>query len=83
MCIRDRNRSYEGLVKRLEFEGIKYMKCLPWEMKIDDYFDDTFINDKNLPDVVMKVVEEYDDKITYLMSVSYTHLDVYRRQCIL
>ena len=30
-------------------------------MKIDDYFDNTVVNDNNLPDVVIDIVNEYDD----------------------
>ena len=33
---------------------------------MDDYFDDTVVNDRLLPDVAMDVVEEYADR-TYLM----------------
>ena len=71
MCIRDRRiielftlrSSYDELKERLELK------------EIDDYFDDTFINDKNLPYDVMSVVEEYDDKITYLMLTKNTDGD--------
>ena len=36
---------------------------LPCEIEIDEYFDNTVGNDANLPDVVMNVVEEYDDRM--------------------
>ena len=34
------------------------MKCLPGEMKIDDYVDDTVVDDIRLPDDVIYIVEE-------------------------
>ena len=37
------------------------------EREIDDYFDNPVVNDNNLPDVVIDIVNEYNDKITYFM----------------
>ena len=85
--------SYDELKERLELkEMINNMKCLPAEIDIDDYFDDTFINDNNLPDVVIDIVEEYNDKITYLMlnkntdgdRTRITHVDclLYTSRCV-
>ena len=47
--------------EKFELKEIDDIKYLPCEIDIDDYFDDTVVNDKNLPDVVMDIVEEYDD----------------------
>ena len=55
-------------------EKIDNMKCLPCEIKIDDYFDDTVVEDKHLPYDVIDIVEEYD-KITYLMLTNNTDGD--------
>ena len=55
-------RNYKELIERLEVKKINNMKCLPWEMKIDDYFEDTVLNDKHLPNDVIDIVEEYDDR---------------------
>ena len=44
-------------------------------MKIDDYFDDTVVNDKHLPNDVIDVVEEYNDTITYLVVTKITDGD--------
>ena len=60
------SRSYQELKERLELKEIDDIKYLPCEIEMDDYFDDTVVNDENLPDVVMNVVEEYDDRM-YLM----------------
>ena len=82
MCIRDRrycdererkreieifeiNRGYEMLVQSLDIQ-IGEKIDLPCEIEMDDYFDDTVVNDENLPDVVMDIVEEYADRM-YLM----------------
>ena len=51
----------QELIERLEVEKINNTKCLPYEMKIDDYFDNTVVNEENLPDVVIDIVNEYDD----------------------
>ena len=50
------------------------MKCLPCEIDIDGYFDDTVVDDRHLPCDVMDIVEEYD-KITYLMLTKNTDGD--------
>ena len=56
------NRSYEMLVQSLDIErGEK--SNLHCEIEMDDYFDNTAVNDANLPDVVINVVEEYDDRM--------------------
>ena len=52
--------SYKRLKERLELKEIYDMKCLHCERKINEYFDNIFINDNNLPDVV---VEEYNNKV--------------------
>ena len=52
---------------------INNIKYLPVEREIEDYFDNTFINNKHLPDVI---VEEYkNDKIAYLMLTNNTDGD--------
>ena len=66
-------RSYKELIEKLKLEKIDDMKCLPCEIKIDD-FDDTVIDDKHLPYDVMNIVEEYDDR-TYLMLTKNTDGD--------
>ena len=33
---------------------INTIKCLPCEIETDDYFDDTVVNDKHLPNDVIK-----------------------------
>ena len=38
--------SYNELKERLELKEIDNTKCLPYEMKINDYFDNTVVNDK-------------------------------------
>ena len=43
------SRSYKELKERLELEKIYYMKCLPCEIDIDGYFDDTAVDDRHLP----------------------------------
>ena len=48
------------------------MKYLPVVVDTDDYFDDTTVDDEHIPYDVMNIVE----------AVSYTHLDVYKRQDI-
>ena len=55
------DRGYKELIERLGWEKINYMKCLPYEMKTDDYVDSTAVNEENLPDVVLEIVNEYDD----------------------
>ena len=58
-------RSYKELIERLELEKIDNMKYLPCEIKIDDYFDDTVVDDKHLPYEGIDIVNEYDD-INYM-----------------
>ena len=86
MCIRDRlcvdkeielyklMRNYNELKERLND-----MKYLPVKIASEDYFDNTCLNNNNLL---------YEEKITDLImnitdgAVSYTHLDVYKRQSL-
>ena len=37
-------RSYKELIERLGLEKINYMKYLPCEIEMDDYFDDTVVD---------------------------------------
>ena len=67
-------RNYKELIERLEVEKINNMKCLPYEMKIDDYFDNTVVNDKNLPYVVIDIVNEYDN--TNIIAYHYFKIPV-------
>ena len=67
-------RNYEELKEMLGVVKINDMKYLPVNIEIENCFDDTCLNNNNLPSVVM------NEKITDLISVSYTHLDVYKRQ---
>ena len=69
------SRNYEELIERLEVEKINNMKYLPCKIEMDDYFDDTVVNDKHLPNDVIDIVEEYKDKITYLMLTKNTDGD--------
>ena len=48
---------------------------LPCEIEMDDYFDDAVVDDKHLPVDVIDIVEEYNDKITYLMLTKNTYGD--------
>ena len=59
------------LKERLELKKIDDMKCLPCEIDIDDYFDDTVVDDRHLPYDVMNIVKEYDGR-TYLMLTKNT-----------
>ena len=68
------NRGYEGLVKRLKFERVNYMKYLPVVVNGDDYFDDTTVDDEHLPCGVIDIVDEYDD-ITYMGITNNTKRD--------
>ena len=43
------SRSYKELRERLKFEKIDDMKYLPVVVEIDDYLDDTTVDDKHLP----------------------------------
>ena len=63
----------------VKINDIKYLPC---KIEIDNYFEDTCINNNNLPDVLMSIVNEYDEKMNCCRTVSYTHLDVYKRQVI-
>ena len=63
MCIRDR-------VLDIERDEKSVLHC---EREINEYFDNIFINDNNLPDVV---VEQYNNyRITYLMLTKSTDGD--------
>ena len=68
-------RDYNELKEMLEVIEINDMKYLLYKIESENYFDDTCLNNNNLP---------YDEKITDLIlnvtTVSYTHLDVYKRQ---
>ena len=62
--------SYEGLVKKLKFEGVDYMKNLPYvEMSIAvvDEFD--IEDNTHLPgdETVVTAGESHDELITYLI----------------
>ena len=74
----DVNRGYGELVERINIERIVDNENLPCDV-IRAAVDD---DNKHLPyDVIDIVVSDYDDEIiTYLVTVSYTHLDVYKRQ---
>ena len=52
------SRSYKELIERLELEKIDDVKYLPVVVEIDDYLDDTTVDDKHLPHDVMDTVEE-------------------------
>ena len=65
------SRSYNELIERLELKKIDDIVDLPCEIKTDNYFDDTTVDDKHLPYDVMDIVEEYD-KITYLVLTKNT-----------
>ena len=64
MCIRDRSRDYEEFMERLEAEMI-YNKYLPCN-ETEGVGD----NENN----------DFTNYIIMTNSVSYTHLDVYKRQ---
>ena len=52
---------------------INHIKYLPVEREIQNYFDDIFINNKHLPDVI---VEEYkNDETTFLTLTNNTDGD--------
>ena len=55
-------RNYRELIERLEVEKINNMKYLPCEIKIDDYFDDTVVNDKHLPNDVIDICLLYTSR---------------------
>ena len=68
MCIRDSDRLVQVL--DLERDEKSNLHC---KREIDGYFNNIFINDNNLPDVI---VEEYNnDKITYMMLTKSTDGD--------
>ena len=50
------SRSYKELKERLKFEKIDDMKDLPCKIDIDDYFDDTAVDNKHLPYDVIDIV---------------------------
>ena len=56
-------RNYNELKEMLEVVKRNDMKYLPCKIEIDNYFEDTCINNNNLPDVLMSIVNEYDEKI--------------------
>ncbi len=68
------NRGYEMLVQALYIERDE-KSDLHCEIEIDEYVDKTVVNHKNLPDVVINVVEEYNEKITYLVLNKNTYGD--------
>ena len=68
------SRSYKELIERLELEKIDDVKYLPVVVGVDDYFDDTTVDDEHLPCIVMDIVDE-DDDITYLMLTKNTKRD--------
>ena len=68
------NRDYEILVQSLCIEREEQIDS-PSKIEIDNYFDDTCINNNNLPDVLMSIVNEYDEKINYLMLYENTYGD--------
>ena len=45
-------RNYNELRERLE--GVNIIKYLPVEREIEEYFNNIFINDNNLPDVIVE-----------------------------
>ena len=53
-------RSYKELIEKLELEKIDDMKYLPVVVDIDNYFDDTVVDDKHLPYDVIDIVNKYD-----------------------
>ena len=66
-------RNYDELRKRLEGVKINNIKYLPVAREIENYFDDVFINNKHLPDVI---VEEYkNDETNYLTLTNNTDGD--------
>ena len=66
-------RNYDELRKRLEGVKINHIKYLPVEREIENYFDDIFVNDNDLPDVIG---EEYkNDETTYLTLTNNTDGD--------
>ena len=42
-------RNYKELIERLELKKIDDIVDLPCEIKMDDYFDDTVVDDRHLP----------------------------------
>ena len=66
------SRSYKELIERLELKKIDDIVDLPCEIQMDDYFDDTVVNDKNLPDVVIDIVNDYDDTNDMGICLLYT-----------
>ena len=68
-------RGYGELVKTLNSKRINKIKDLPSAVNVDDYFDDTTVGDKHLPGVIIDVVDEYDDIITYLRVTNNIKVD--------
>ena len=54
---------YKRQVQRLNMGRVDYMKDLPCAVNVDDYFDDTTVDNKHLPCDVIDIVDEYDDEI--------------------
>ena len=66
-------RNYNELRERLEGVKINNIKYLPVEREIENYFDTIFVNDNDLPDVI---VEEYkNERIPYLTLTNNTDGD--------
>ena len=68
------NRDYEILVQSLCIEREKQSDS-PCKIGIDNYFNDICINNNNLSDVLISIVNEYDEKINYLTLYKNTYGD--------
>ena len=94
MCIRDRRGAVDFLTKPVNIERLDVLirralkeRTLEVEVKqlherLDEKFDlDGIVgNSPLLKDVIERVKKVAQSKATILIAVSYTHLDVYKRQ---